>query len=158
MEPAIKPATKSTKCKRVGILATNGTLESAKFSALLETYSGDIKFYTQPCPGLVELIEQGHINNLPTKNLIQKYLNPFIKAEVDTIVLGCTHYIFIKNIIKNKKGGFIVLQENMLMELKSMLSNITRKECLIMANNVKNKKRQNAAKDIFNYCIKNICP
>ena len=53
MEPAIKPATKSTKCKRVGILATNGTLESAKFSALLETYSGDIEFYTQPCPGLV---------------------------------------------------------------------------------------------------------
>tara|TARA_B110000238_G_scaffold177273_1_gene199033 strand:+ start:53 stop:856 length:804 start_codon:yes stop_codon:yes gene_type:complete len=101
MEPAIKPATKSTKCKRVGILATNGTLESAKFSALLETYSGDIDFYTQPCPGLVEIIEQGKINNLSTKNLIQKYLNPFISAEVDTIVLGCTHYTFIKNIIKN---------------------------------------------------------
>jgi glutamate racemase len=101
MEPAIKPATKSTKCKRVGILATNGTLESAKFSALLETYSGDIEFYTQPCPGLVELIEQGRIDDLAIKNLIQKYLDPFINNEVDTIVLGCTHYIFIKNIIKN---------------------------------------------------------
>ena len=55
MEPAIKPATKSTKCKRVGILATNGTLESAKFSALLETYSGEIKFYTQPCPDWLSL-------------------------------------------------------------------------------------------------------
>ena len=64
------------------------------------------------------------------------------------------HQLFNAKIIKNKKGGFIVLQENMMMELKSMLSNITRKQCLIMANNVKNKKRQNAAKDIFNYCVK----
>jgi len=66
------------------------------------------------------------------------------------------HQLFNAKIIKNKKGGFIVLQENMMMELKSILNNITREECLIMAMNVKNKKRQNAAKDIFNYCIKNI--
>jgi len=66
------------------------------------------------------------------------------------------HQLFNAKIIKNKKGGFIVLQENMMMELKSILNNITREECLIMAMNVKNKKRKNAAKDIFNYCIKNI--
>ena len=104
MEPAIKPATKATICKKVGILATNGTLESAKFSALLETYSGDIKFYTQPCSGLVELIERGQINDLPVKNLIEEYLKPFIYSEVDTIVLGCTHYIFIRNIIEKIMG------------------------------------------------------
>ena len=104
MEPAIKPATKTTKCKSVGILATNGTLESAKFSALLETYSGEIEFYTQPCPGLVELIEQGRINDSSIKNLIQKYLDPLLERKVDTIVLGCTHYIFIQNIFKNVMG------------------------------------------------------
>tara|TARA_B110000238_G_C16053864_1_gene407337 strand:+ start:54 stop:857 length:804 start_codon:yes stop_codon:yes gene_type:complete len=104
MEPAIKPSTKSTKCKRVGILATNGTLESAKFSALLETYSGEIEFNTQPCPGLVELIEQGRINDSSISNLIQKFLNPLIERKVDTIVLGCTHYVFIRNIIENIMG------------------------------------------------------
>ena len=104
MEPAIKPATKATICKKVGILATNGTLESAKFSALLETYSGDIKFYTQPCSGLVELIERGQINDLPVKNLIEEYLKPFIYSEVDTVVLGCTHYVFIRNIIEKIMG------------------------------------------------------
>ena len=61
MEPAIKPATQATICKKVGVLATNGTLGSTKFSALLESYSGNIDFYTQPCPGLVELIEEGNI-------------------------------------------------------------------------------------------------
>jgi glutamate racemase len=104
MEPAIKPATKATICKKVGILATNGTLESAKFSALLETYSGEIEFYTQPCPGLVELIELGRIDDLSIKNLIQKYLDPLIERKVDTIVLGCTHYVFIRNIIENIMG------------------------------------------------------
>ena len=66
------------------------------------------------------------------------------------------HQMFNAKIIKNKGGGFIVLQENMIMELKSILNNITREECLIMATNVKNKKRQNAAKKIFNYCIKSV--
>jgi len=64
------------------------------------------------------------------------------------------HQLFNAKIIKNKKGGFIILQKNMMVELKSMLTNITRKECLVMAKNVKNKKRQKAAIDIFNYCIK----
>jgi glutamate racemase len=105
MEPAIKPATKATICKKVGILATNGTLESVKFSALLDAYSGDIEFYTQPCPGLVELIEQGKVNDLSTKLLIQKYLDPLIERKVDTIVLGCTHYIFIRELIKNRMGA-----------------------------------------------------
>jgi glutamate racemase len=104
MEPAIKPATQATICKKVGVLATNGTLGSTKFSALLESYSGNIDFYTQPCPGLVELIEEGNINSSSTKNLIQKYLNPLIERKVDTIVLGCTHYIFIKEIIEDILG------------------------------------------------------
>ena len=156
MEPAIKPATKSTKCKRVGILATNGTLESAKFSALLETYSGDIKFYTQPCPGLVELIEHGHINNLPTKNLIQKYLNPFIKAEVDTIVLGCTHYIFIKNIIKNimapevniiDTGLAVAKQVKSELENFSLLNNSKERSCSISTNSL-NKDMKEIIKSI----------
>tara|TARA_B110000967_G_scaffold113833_1_gene116473 strand:- start:309 stop:1247 length:939 start_codon:yes stop_codon:yes gene_type:complete len=66
------------------------------------------------------------------------------------------HQLFNAKIIKNKGGGFIVHQENMMIELKTILNNITREECHIMAKNIKNKKRQNAAKDIFNYCEKSI--
>ena len=124
MEPAIKPATKSTKCKRVGILATNGTLESAKFSALLETYSGEIEFNTQPCPGLVELIEQGRIDDSSVKNLIQKYLDPLIERKVDTIVLGCTHYVFISNIIKNIMGSEVKIIDTGLAVAKRVKSEL----------------------------------
>ena len=124
MEPAIKPATKATICKKVGILATNGTLESTKFSALLETYSGEIEFYTQPCPGLVELIELGRIDDLSIKNLIQKYLDPLIERKVDTIVLGCTHYVFISNIIKNIMGSEVKIIDTGLAVAKHVKSEL----------------------------------
>ncbi|MDC0127013.1 glutamate racemase [Methylophilaceae bacterium] len=124
MEPAIKPATKATICKKVGILATNGTLESAKFSALLETYSGEIDFHTQPCPGLVELIEQGKINDLSINILIQKYLDPLIEKKVDTIVLGCTHYIFIRKLIKNQMGANVRIIDTGLAVAKQVKSEL----------------------------------
>jgi len=156
MEPAIKPATKSTKCKRVGILATNGTLESAKFSALLETYSGEIEFYTQPCPGLVELIEQGRINDLPTKNLIEKYLKPFIYSEVDTVVLGCTHYIFIKNMIENIMGPEVKIIDTGLAVAKRVkselekfsLQNKLKGECHSISTNSINREMEEIIKSI----------
>jgi len=124
MEPAIKPATKATISKKVGILATNGTLDSAKFSALLETYSGEIDFYTQPCPGLVELIEQGRIDDSSIKNLIQRYLNPLIERKVDTIVLGCTHYVFIRNIIENIMGSEVKIIDTGLAVAKHVRSEL----------------------------------
>ena len=124
MEPAIKPATKATICKKVGILATNGTLDSAKFSALLETYSGEIDFHTQPCPGLVELIEQGRTDDSSIKNLIRKYLDPLIEIKVDTIVLGCTHYVFIRNIIENIMGPEVIIIDTGLAVAKQVKSEL----------------------------------
>ena len=100
MEPAVKPAIMASKEKRIGILATEGTLKSAKFSALLERHDGEYKFYTQPCIGLVELIEKGEINTPQIRELVSKYLAPLQYHNVDVIVLGCTHYFFIKNIVE----------------------------------------------------------
>tara|TARA_B100000035_G_C21036684_1_gene571404 strand:- start:1437 stop:2240 length:804 start_codon:yes stop_codon:yes gene_type:complete len=100
MEPAVKPAITSSKEKQIGILATEGTLKSAKFSALLEHYDGEYNFYTQPCIGLVELIEKGEINTPQIRELVYKYLAPLKHHNVDVIVLGCTHYFYIKNIVE----------------------------------------------------------
>tara|TARA_B100001173_G_scaffold151587_1_gene131456 strand:- start:78 stop:881 length:804 start_codon:yes stop_codon:yes gene_type:complete len=136
MEPAIKPATKSTTSKKVGILATNGTLESTKFAALLEIYSGDIKFYTQPCPGLVEIIEQGKINDLSTKILIKKYLDSFIKNKVDTVVLGCTHYIFIRELIQEIIGPNVEVIDTGLAVAKQVKNKL---ESHSLQNNLKEK-------------------
>lgn len=104
MEPAVKPALKVTLNKLVGVLATSGTSKSAKFSALLERYSGDVKFFVQPCPGLVNAIERGNFDDAELFELLEKYLANFKKNSVDTIVLGCTHFVYIKHLVKKIMG------------------------------------------------------
>ena len=74
MEPAVKPAIKVTLNNKVGVLATSGTSKSAKFSALLEKYSGAVKFFIQPCPGLVNAIEKGSFDDEELFELLEKYL------------------------------------------------------------------------------------
>ena len=111
MEPAIKPANEASKRKKVGILATEGTINSSKFSALLDSYSGDTQFFTQPCIGLVELIERGQIDSNEVISLVNKNLIPLLQNNVDVVVLGCTHYIFIKKNVENFFNSEITIIE-----------------------------------------------
>ena len=104
MEPAVKPALKVTLNNKVGVLSTSGTSKSAKFCALLEKYSGDVKFFVQPCPGLVNAIEKGSFDDAELFELLEKYLANFKKNGVDTIVLGCTHFVYIKHLVKKNYG------------------------------------------------------
>ena len=108
MEPAVKPAIKVTLNNKVGVLATSGTSKSAKFSALLEKYSGAVKFFIQPCPGLVNAIEKGSFDDEELFELLEKYLANLKKNGVDTIVLGCTHYVYIKHLITKIMGTNIL--------------------------------------------------
>ena len=70
MEPAVKPAAAATRSGVVGVLATTGTLQSAKFAALLDRFATDVRVVTQPCPGLVELIESGDLDSPALRQLL----------------------------------------------------------------------------------------
>ncbi|WP_339547509.1 glutamate racemase [Pseudomonas sp. RA_35y_Pfl2_P32] len=96
MEPAVKPAAAATRSGVVGVLATTGTLQSAKFAALLDRFATDVRVVTQPCPGLVELIEAGDLQSPALRQLLGSYLQPLLDEGCDTIILGCTHYPFLK--------------------------------------------------------------
>jgi len=96
MEPAVKPAAQATRSGVVGVLATTGTLQSARFAALLDRFAGSVRVVTQPCPGLVELIEQGELNSDRVKGLLHRYTEPLLAAGCDTLILGCTHYPFVR--------------------------------------------------------------
>ncbi|RON87644.1 glutamate racemase [Pseudomonas fluorescens] len=100
MEPAVKPAAAATRSGVVGVLATTGTLQSAKFAALLDRFAADVRVITQPCPGLVELIESGDLHSVELRNLLQHYVEPLLANGCDTIILGCTHYPFLKPMLK----------------------------------------------------------
>ena len=99
MEPAVKPATAATRSGVVGVLATTGTLQSAKFAALLDRFATDVRVITRPCPGLVELIETGDLGSPALRQLLQSYVEPLLSAGCDTIILGCTHYPFLKPLL-----------------------------------------------------------
>jgi glutamate racemase len=109
MEPAVKPAAEASKNGIIGVLATVGTLKSAQFAALLESYGRNVKVVTQACVGLVECIERGELDTPETKALIRQYAAPLLAEGADTIVLGCTHYPFLKHVIQEIVGDKITL-------------------------------------------------
>jgi glutamate racemase len=109
MEPAVKPAVTATRTGVVGVLATVGTLESARFAALLEQYAGDVEIVTQACPGLVEQVEAGELASAATRELVARYTRPLLDRGADTIVLGCTHYPFLKPMIAELAGSAVTL-------------------------------------------------
>jgi glutamate racemase len=109
MEPAVKPAAEASKNGVIGVLATVGTLKSAQFAALLESYGRNVKVVTQACVGLVECIERGELDTPATKALIRQYTAPLLAEGADTIVLGCTHYPFVKQVIQEIVGDKITL-------------------------------------------------
>jgi glutamate racemase len=109
MEPAVKPAVAATRSGVVGVLATVGTLESARFAALLERYAGEVEIVTQGCPGLVEQVEQGDLAGAQTRELIARYTAPLLARGADTLVLGCTHYLFLAPLITEVVGSAVAL-------------------------------------------------
>jgi glutamate racemase len=109
MEPAVKPAVAATRSGVVGVLATIGTLESARFAALLERYGEEVEIVTQGCPGLVEQVELGELNSARTRELIERYTAPLLARGADTLILGCTHYPFLAALIRDVVGDNITL-------------------------------------------------
>jgi len=99
IEPAIKPAALNTKTNAVGILATKGTLSSALFSKTSGRFASHIKVIELEGKGIVELIENGKLYSDEMKALLSQYLAPMIEADIDYLVLGCTHYPYLVPIL-----------------------------------------------------------
>src|SRR5262245_11013971 len=109
MEPGLKPAAAATRSGRVGVLATSNTLAGARFAALVERYAEGVELITQPCPGLVELVEAGQLEGPAAYALIERYVAPLLARGVDTLVLGCTHYPFLRPAIAAVVGPDVTI-------------------------------------------------
>ncbi|SDQ28158.1 glutamate racemase [Flagellimonas zhangzhouensis] len=100
IEPAIKPAALQTQTKKVGILATKGTLSSSLFSNTSKLYAEGITVLEQEGKGLVKLIESGDIKSEEMKTLLNQFLEPMLEQNIDCLVLGCTHYPYLIPILR----------------------------------------------------------
>lgn len=104
MEPAVKPAAEQTRSGTVGVLATVGTLASARFAALLDHFGQDVEVVTQPGVGLVEAVERGELGGDRIRALLSAHLQPLLAQGADVIVLGCTHYVFLRPLVEELVG------------------------------------------------------
>lgn len=104
MEPAVKPAAETTQTGRVGVLATPATFQGALYASVVERFANGVKLLQNTCSGLVQQIELGDLNGPETRKILEEALLPMLEENIDTVVLGCTHYPFVIPLIQEIVG------------------------------------------------------
>ncbi|MBL8098613.1 MAG: glutamate racemase [Anaerolineales bacterium] len=104
MEPAVKPAAEKTQTKKVGVLATPATFQGALYASVVERFASDVEIFQNTCSGLVNQIEAGELDSEKTKKILDDALLPMLEKNIDTVVLGCTHYPFVIPLIEKIVG------------------------------------------------------
>ena len=104
MEPAVKPAAEKTLTGKVGVLATPATFQGALYASVVERFANGVELFQNTCNGLVQQIELGNLNGDETKKILEDALHPMLENNIDTVVLGCTHYPFVIPLIERIVG------------------------------------------------------
>jgi glutamate racemase len=109
MEPAVKPAAEQTQTGVVGVMATTATFQGELFASVVERFASNVKVIQQPCPGLVQQIEAGELESPETMRMLRGWLEPMKEQNIDRIVLGCTHYPFVRSAIHSILGDGVTI-------------------------------------------------
>lgn len=134
IEPAIKPAALNSKSKKVGILATKGTLTSSLFHSTAQNHAEGIEIVEREGKGLVELIEKRELDSETTVSLLKQFIDPMLDRGIDYLVLGCTHYPYLVPVLKRilpegvkiiDSGEAVARQTKAVLEKGSMLNNVS---------------------------------
>jgi glutamate racemase len=126
ISPAVQQAVKTTKNHRIGVIGTRATVTSGVYNDEIRRLLPGSKVYSQACPLLVPLVEEGWINKRETKMIIRRYLAPLKTRQVDTLVLGCTHYPLLKGLIQPRIGRRVTVIDSSFAvaeQLQSFLNN-----------------------------------
>jgi len=127
MEPAVKPAALSTQSGVIGVLATAGTLKASKYLDTRDKYSGGVKVIEHVGQGFVELVESGKLTGEEAEKTVSESVMPLINAGADTIVLGCTHYPFLKETVEKVAGKGVTVIDPAPAAAKHLLDVMTAK-------------------------------
>ena len=130
IEPALKPAALMCEHPKVAVMATPLTLKLEKFANLMEKFDDNAVIYTVECPEIVGFVEKGILQGAEIENCIRKYFEPLKGVKLDGIVLGCTHYPFVKNVIKKVVGEDVKLFDGGKGTAKELLRRLNEKNLL----------------------------
>lgn len=130
IEPALKPAALMCEHPKVAVMATPLTLKLEKFANLMEKFDDNAVIYTVECPEIVGFVEKGILQGAEIESCIRKYFEPLKDIKLDGIVLGCTHYPFVKNVIKKVVGEDVKLFDGGKGTAKELLRRLNEKNLL----------------------------
>lgn len=102
--PAVEQAVHLTRSGRIGVIGTRATIRSNIYQQKIKLIDGNMKVFSRACPLLVPLVEEDWLNRRETKMIIRRYLHPLKNDQIDTLVLGCTHYPLLKGLIQPRIG------------------------------------------------------
>jgi glutamate racemase len=136
VEPAIKPAAIQSKSKKVALLVTEATAVNQRFLALIALHKNGSDVFIQPCPGLVELIELGLHKSEQCRQLLQRFLQPLLQKNIDTLVLGCTHYPFVRSLIQEIVGNKITIMETAQPVTEQLIRKLKQKDIIQDVENI----------------------
>ena len=109
VKPGAKVASEATNNGRIGIIGTEGTINSKIYSEFIHEINPDIEVFGKPCPLFVPLVEEGLLNDPVTDEIASRYLSEFKDKDIDTLVLGCTHYPLIRSTVRRTVGDKVTL-------------------------------------------------
>ncbi len=109
LEPTCQRAAEVTQNQRIGVLGTHGTIRSGKYLETLKNLNPALRLCSQACPMFVPLVENGYLDSPATRLFAEEYLAPLKQADVDTVILGCTHYPLLKPVIQEVMGPAVTL-------------------------------------------------
>ena len=159
IEPAIKPAALKSKTHVIGVLATKGTLTSQLFARSTEQYTDTTKIVEVVGKGLVEYIEEGDFNSPELKKLLKGFIIPLIKQNIDYLVLGCSHYPYLIDLLKEllpanikiiDSGEAVAKQTKQVLTENKLLNKNNQSKKLQFFTNSHPKVLENISKKHFN--------
>ena len=109
IQPAVQDAIKKTSNKRIGVIATEFTTKNGAYPKEVKRITPEIKVFSNFCPEFVSIVEVGKFTAPETYEVAREYLKPLREAQIDTLILGCTHYSFLKKVISDIMGPEVTL-------------------------------------------------
>ncbi|HEB50452.1 MAG TPA: glutamate racemase [Desulfobulbus sp.] len=126
IEPATARAVQVSKNGRIGVIGTRATVKSGVYEKRILAMAPESRVFSQPCPLLVPLVEEGWLNRRETKMILRKYLHPLRTRQIDTLVLGCTHYPLLSPLIGPRIGRRVSMIDSSIEVARSLNDYLSR--------------------------------
>lgn len=159
IEPALKPAVLSASNPRVLVMATPMTIREEKFRRLMEQYQGQAQIYPLACPGIVEFVERGELRGERLRGFLEQLLAPYLDTGIDAVVLGCTHYPFVRETIAEilpgevrfyDGGPGVARETRRRLENMEMLRNVKKNGNVVFENSLEDTERMALCRLLLN--------